>query len=152
LAVGTPTITSTSGGRSPRSARDANGNAEIEQDQLWEPLAVTPNFPEYPSGHTCATAAVAHAMEDFFPGGVRIPARNVVTGEERFYTCARDVVDDVVEAGMLIGVPFRSVNEDGTQLGRRIARQNRSRSFQAAPRIAVTLARPRYSPIIWITT
>lgn len=94
---------------------------------------MTPNFPEYPSGHACATAAVTQVIEDFFPQGVLIPARNIVTGEERFYRKAADVVDEVVEARMLIGVHFRSSNEDGADIGRRIAQQIRSRWFKRRP-------------------
>jgi hypothetical protein len=109
---------------------NADGNDRTEPDPAWEPLSVTPNFPEYPSGHACATAAVTHVIEDFFPQGVLIPARNIVTGEERFYRKAADVVDEVVEARMLIGVHFRSSNEDGADIGRRIAQQIRSRWFK----------------------
>ena len=68
-------------------------------------------------------------MEDFFPRDLRIPARNVATGEERFYTRARDVSDEVVEARMLIGVHFRFANEDGAEIGRRIARRIRREYF-----------------------
>jgi hypothetical protein len=109
---------------------DADGNPLTAADPGWEPLAVTPNFPEYPAGHACATAAVAHTIEDFFPYQVSIPARNVVTGEERFYRRARDVVNEVVEARMLLGVHFRSADEDGAEMGRRIARQIRRDGFR----------------------
>ena len=61
---------------------DVDGNRRTEADPSWEPLAVTPNFPEYPSGHTCATAAVAHTIEEFFQHEVHIPARHIVTGED----------------------------------------------------------------------
>lgn len=106
-----------------------DGNERTQADAAWEPLAVTPNFPEYPSGHACATAAVAYAIEDFFEHDVQIPARNIVTGDERLYRRARDVVDEVVEARMLIGVHFRSADEDGADIGRKIASQIRSRWF-----------------------
>jgi len=99
-------------------------------DSDWEPLAITPNFPEYPSGHACATAAVAHTIEDFFPHSVSIPARNIFTGEERFYRKAGAVVDEVIEARMLLGLHFRSADEDGADIGRKVARQIRSRWFK----------------------
>lgn len=110
-------------------AGDTDGNDRTDPDAAWEPLAVTPPFPEYPSGHACATAAVAYVMEDFFPHELRIPARNVVSGEERFYSRARDVSDEVVEARMLIGVHYRFANEDGAEIGRRIARRIRTDYF-----------------------
>jgi hypothetical protein len=110
----------------------ADANDRTMADPGWEPLVATPNFPEYPSGHACATAAVAQTIEDFFPHDVLIPARNIVTGEERFYRRARDVVDEVVEARMLLGLHFRSADEDGADIGRKVARQSRSRWFKAA--------------------
>jgi hypothetical protein len=114
-------------------AGDTDGNRRTDPDPAWEPLSVTPAFPEYPSGHACATTAVANLMEDFFPHDLRIPARNVNSGEERFYTRARDVVDEVVDARMLLGVHFRSADEDGSEIGRRIARQIRGRFCKRAP-------------------
>ena len=113
---------------------DTDGNPHTEADPGWEPLSTTPAFPEYPSGHTCATTAVANVMEDFFPHDLRIAARNVNTGEERFYTRARDVSDEVVEARMLLGVHFRAADEDGAEIGRRIARRIRTKFFKAERR------------------
>jgi hypothetical protein len=104
---------------------NADDNRSTEPDAAWEPLAVTPNFPEYPSGHACASAAVAHTIEDFFRRDVVIPARNIVTGEERFYRRAADLVDEVIEGRMLLGLHFRSADEDGAEIGWRIARQIR---------------------------
>jgi len=109
---------------------EADGNNLTAANSAWEPLAITPNFPEYPSGHACATAAVAHTIEDFFPHDVFIPARNVFTGEERFYRKAGDVVDEVIEGRMLLGLHFRSADEDGADIGRKVARQIRSRWFK----------------------
>jgi len=102
-----------------------DGNPRTEADPGWEPLAVTPNFPEYPSGHACASAAVAHTIEDFFQYDVLIPARNVVSGEERLYRRAGQIVDEVIEARMLLGLHFRTADEDGAEIGRKIARQIR---------------------------
>ena len=102
---------------------DADTHPKTEADPGWQPLAVTPNFPEYPSGHACASAAAAHTIEGFFQHDVVIPARNVVSGEERVYRRAALLVDEVIEARMLLGVHFRSADEDGAEIGRKIARQ-----------------------------
>ncbi|MFN8060285.1 MAG: vanadium-dependent haloperoxidase [Vicinamibacterales bacterium] len=100
---------------------DTDRNSGTDPDPNWEPLGVTPNFPEYASGHTCATAAVADTIERFFEGRVAIPARNVVTGEERVFRSAAAVIDEVVEARLLLGVHFRSADEDGAEIGHRVA-------------------------------
>ncbi len=113
---------------------DIDGNPRTEAEAGWEPLAVTPNFPEYPSGHACATAAVAHTIEDALKREglphVLIPARHFVSGEERFYRRASDVVDEVIEARMWLGLHFRSADEDGSDIGRRIANQLRRKFFR----------------------
>jgi hypothetical protein len=111
-------------------AGETDGNNRTAPDPAWQPLAPTPNFSEYPSGHTCVSAAVAHTIEDFFRHDIVIPARNVTTGEERFYAKASELVDEVVEARMLLGLHFRAGDEDGADIGRRIARQIRSRWFR----------------------
>jgi hypothetical protein len=52
-----------------------------------------------------------------------------VSGEERFYRRASDVVDEVVEARMWLGLHFRSADEDGADIGRQIANQLRRKFF-----------------------
>ena len=108
---------------------ETDGNDRTESDANWEPLTVTPDFPEYPSGHACATAAVAYTIEAFFDR-TRIPARHAATGEERVYQRAQDVVDEVIEARMLVGVHFRSADVDGAEMGRRIADQIQRERFK----------------------
>jgi hypothetical protein len=44
------------------------------------------------------------------------------------------LVDEVVEARMLIGAHFRSANEDGAEIGRRVARNIQKRWFKEAVR------------------
>ncbi len=122
---------------------ETDGNPQTQPDPTWAPLAVTPDFPEYPSGHACVTAAVAHTIEDYFPNGILIPARNVVSGEERIYRKAGDAVDEVIEARMLIGVHFRFANEDGADIGRKIARQIRTRWFKPRDASSSTPVEPR---------
>jgi PAP2 superfamily len=107
-----------------------DGNDLTAPDPTWQPLATTPNFPEYPSGHACATAAVAHTIEDYFQHEVRIPARNIVSGEERFFRTAPEVVSEIVEARMLLGLHFRAGDEDGATIGRNIASRIRSQWFK----------------------
>jgi hypothetical protein len=111
-------------------AGDTDHNENTIADLSWEPMFDTPNFPEYPSGHACATAAVAHTIEDYFDRDVLIPAHSVGTNTDRSYRRAKDVVDEVVEARMLIGVHFRTADEDGAVIGRKIAGQIRSRFFK----------------------
>jgi hypothetical protein len=61
---------------------------------------------------------------------VPIPARNVVSGEERAHRRADDLVDEVIEARMLLGLYFRPGDEDGAEIGRKTARQTRRMWFK----------------------
>ena len=48
----------------PQAASD--GNPATVADPSWQPLAATPNFPEYPSAHACHSTAVVAALDAFF--------------------------------------------------------------------------------------
>jgi hypothetical protein len=63
---------------------------------------------------------------------VPTPTHSEKTNTDRTYRNARDVVNEVIEARLLIGVHFRTANEDGAEIGRKIARQIRSRWFKAS--------------------
>jgi hypothetical protein len=102
---------------------DTDGNSRTLPDPTWQPLLPTPNHPEYPSAHACHTAAIAEALESFFgPGRLLFSVDSLVTGETRHYRRFRDVVEEVNNARVWAGFHFRYSQEDGTRLGRRVAR------------------------------
>ena len=51
---------------------DTDGNPNTTADPTWQPLATTPNFPEYPSAHACHSTAVVTALDAFF-GTDKVP-------------------------------------------------------------------------------
>jgi hypothetical protein len=102
---------------------DTDGNRLTVQDPTWQPLLTTPNHPEYPSAHACHTTAIAEALESFFgPGRVRFSVDSLVTGETRSYTRFSEAVEEVNNARVWAGFHFRYSQEDGTRLGRKVAR------------------------------
>lgn len=102
---------------------DVDGNAHTMADPTWQPLLPTPNHPEYPSAHACHTTAIAEALESFFDTGrVRFSIDSLVTGETRHYKRFREAVVEVNDARVWAGFHFRYSQEDGTKLGRRVAR------------------------------
>ena len=102
---------------------DTDGNARTLADPMWQPLLTTPNHPEYPSAHACHTAAIAESLESFFgPGRLQFSMDSLVTGDTRHYKRFRDVVVEVNNARVWAGFHFRYSQEDGTRLGRRVAR------------------------------
>jgi hypothetical protein len=102
---------------------DTDGNARTVADPTWQPLLATPNHPEYPSAHACHTTAVAEALEAFFgPGRLRFSVDSLVTGETRHYERFRDAVAEVNDARVWAGFHFRYSQDDGSRLGRKVAR------------------------------
>ncbi len=100
-----------------------DGNGRTLPDPTWQPLLPTPNHPEYPSAHACHTSAIAEVLEGFFgPGHQRFSMDSLVTGETRYYRKFNDVVEEVNNARVWAGFHFRYSQEDGTRLGRRVAR------------------------------
>jgi hypothetical protein len=102
---------------------ETDGNARTAPDPTWQPLSPTPNHPEYPSAHACHTTAIAEALESFFgPGRLRFSIDSLVTGETRHYKRFREVVAEVNNARVWAGFHFRYSQEDGSRLGRKVAR------------------------------
>ena len=108
-----------------------DGNSRTLLDGTWQPLLPTPNHPEYPSAHACHTAAIAGVLESFFgPGRIRFSVDSLVTGETRYYMRFNEVVEEVNNARVWAGFHFRYSQEDGSKLGRRVARFMTRNFFQ----------------------
>ena len=102
---------------------DTDGNPHTVPDPTWQPLLPTPNHPEYPSAHACHTTAIAEALESFFgPGRLRFSIDSLVTGETRYYKRFKEVVEEVNNARVWAGFHFRYSQEDGSRIGRKVAR------------------------------
>jgi len=102
---------------------DADGNEATTADAAWQPLRPTPPFPEYPSAHACHTTAVAEALQAFFgPHRIAFTLDSRATGTTHRFHSFQDVITDVNEARVLAGFHFRHSDEDGSALGRRVAR------------------------------
>jgi hypothetical protein len=102
---------------------DTDGNPRTEADPTWQPLRPTPNHPEYPSAHACHTTAIATALERFFgTRAVPFSLDSLVTGETRYYDTPEDVVQEVDRARVWAGFHFRSSDQEGSVLGRRVGR------------------------------
>jgi hypothetical protein len=133
----------------PRAAireADTDGNPDTVADPAWEPLFSaatqttpplgTPPFPEHPSGHGCVSGAVLHAMADFFGtdkvefdvvggrslNGAPIPPRHF----ERF----SDALQEIVDARVWGGIHFRTADEQGAVIGKKVAHWLRAHFFK----------------------
>ncbi|QFZ20818.1 vanadium-dependent haloperoxidase [Saccharothrix syringae] len=100
-----------------RSA-DTDGNPATTADPGWTPLVVTPPNPDYPSGHTCRTAAQMTAYAHFFGrDDVPFSAFSPDSGTTRRFDSFSEATAEVVEARIWAGIHFRSADVDGVGLG-----------------------------------
>ena len=113
---------------------ETDNNPDTVADATWQPLAATPNFPEYPSAHACHSTAVVEALDAFFGTDdvtltltSRAPG---VTERTRTYDRLHDVVKDVDWARVLVGFHFRNSDLQGSALGRKVGRYVTDNYFQ----------------------
>ncbi|HEX5618793.1 MAG TPA: vanadium-dependent haloperoxidase [Solirubrobacteraceae bacterium] len=121
---------------------DTDGNPRTDADPAWRPLfdpatpstppLVTPNFPDHPSGHSCVSSSVVHALQSYF-GTDRI-AFDVSSprfpGQPRHFRRFSDLLDELVDARVWGGIHFRTADEQGAGIGRNVARWERKHYFR----------------------
>jgi membrane-associated phospholipid phosphatase len=87
-------------------------------DPRWSPYIASPNFPEYPSGHSTSSAAAAQVLQSMFgqvaftsvtfPGGVRM---------QREFTSFRAAASEAAISRLYGGIHFRAAIENGMEMG-----------------------------------
>ena len=100
----------------------------------FTPLLATPSHPEYPSAHACLTFAEAEVLSRFlgtrqieidlrsFPTNPAMPVRHLETAD--------DLEREIVDARVWGGIHFRTSDEVGGVLGRRVASWALDRNFR----------------------
>jgi hypothetical protein len=119
-------------------AADTDGDPRTHPDPGWSSYLPTPPNPEYPSAHAVIAGAAEQVLEHFT--GRRIPASftatiargdgTVATREYRRGTRWSTLTQDNIDARVWAGVHFRSSDEAGAALGRRVAAYNLRRLDQ----------------------
>jgi hypothetical protein len=89
-------------------------------DPKWEPLLITPPFPEYPSGHSTQSAAAAEVLTAFFGEGYAFrDATHEADGiPPREYRDFRAAAREAALSRLYGGIHFRSAIERGLEQGR----------------------------------
>jgi hypothetical protein len=114
---------------------DTDGNLLTAADPNWTPLLTTPPYPDHPSGYNCFTSATMHTAETFFGRGkftfsltATVAGAPVTRNYERF----TDVIDETVDARILLGIHFRAPDVQGAALGQDVAHWLDKNYFQPA--------------------
>ena len=99
---------------------DTDGNAATEADPAWTALGAVPPYADEPSGANCVYSGVMNGAKAFFGSDA---AEFDITGggSTRHYSRFTDVIPDVIEARILLGIHFRRADVNGAELGRRVA-------------------------------
>ena len=98
---------------------DTDGNPDTESDPDWTPLLVTPNFPEYISGHSTFSGAAAAVVAAFF-GSDDIPFTTTsedLPGVSRSYGSFSEAAEEAGMSRIYGGIHFPSANLNGLASG-----------------------------------
>jgi len=98
-----------------------DGNPATTDDPAWTPLLVTPNFPEYPSGHATVSPAAAGVLGTYFGNAVEFTLTSeTLPGVVRTYASFTQAADEAFDARIYGGIHFRSACRDGRALGTQV--------------------------------
>ena len=100
---------------------DSDGNDLTAGDAAWQPLHPTPRHPEYPSGHTSNSSAMASILQSLFGEGTGAPITVTLSGITRQWETFDEAAREVIEARVYSGIHFRTADEVGAKMGRQVA-------------------------------
>jgi hypothetical protein len=91
-------------------------------DEHWNPLLQTPPFPEYTSGHSVISSAVATVLEQVIGKGVSFHDTTEMEylGLERNFTSIKDAADEAGISRLYGGIHFRAAIEEGKKQGQAV--------------------------------
>jgi hypothetical protein len=100
---------------------DFDGNDATTGDLTWTPLLTTPAHPEYTSGHSTNSSAMASIIESFFGDRPGVPIVVTLTGITRQWSSLSEGIDEVIDARVYSGIHFRTADEVGSRMGNQVA-------------------------------
>jgi hypothetical protein len=111
---------------------DTDGNDDTEADTGWTALGAVPPYPDEPSGANCVFSGVMNGAKGFF-GSDWAEFDLAGAGSTRHYSRFTDVIPDVIEARILLGLHFRTADVNGAELGRKVAEYVDANFFNCGP-------------------
>lgn len=116
---------------------DRDGNDDTAGDAAWEPLTTTHQHPEYPSGHTVNSSAMATILTLVFRDNPRTPivaTSPTAPGVSRRWTTFSEGVREVIDARIYAGFHYRTSDEVGAEMGSQVARFVMNQTLHSIPR------------------
>ena len=99
---------------------DEDGHDLTEADPTWTPLFPTPRHPEYASGHSTNSSAIATVMQLIFGDDPDLLITSTITGITRQWDTFSEGIDEVIDARVYSGIHFRTADENGSRQGGQI--------------------------------
>ena len=113
---------------------DEDGNALTSPDLTWTPLFPTPRHPEYTSGHSTNSTAMATIMQLIFGDAPGVPITSTITGITRQWNTFSEGVDEVIDARVYSGIHFRTADEVGSRQGGQVAHFVSTHALKRSPK------------------
>ena len=104
---------------------DLDGNDATTADPVWQPLFPTPPHPEYISGHSTNSSAMATMLGYLFgddPGITIIATSPTNPNFPRQWASFSEGVDEVINARIYSGIHYRTSDEVGARVGGQVAK------------------------------
>ena len=99
-----------------------DGNAATEADPSWEPLVVTPPYPDYTSGLCSIVGSAMRAVTRILgTDHIGISLTSPATSTTRRYESAAALIQDAVDARVWSGLHFRTADVAGIAGGAKVA-------------------------------
>jgi PAP2 superfamily len=100
---------------------DRDGNAETTADPSWQPLLITPPFPEYISGHSSFSSAAATILSRQIGSNINFSNTNITDpGVTRSFNNFQQAAAEAGMSRIYGGIHFMAANKEGLVLGKRI--------------------------------
>ena len=106
-----------------------DGNPATFAEASWTPMITTPPYPEYASGLVGVIGSTARVLRRL-TGGVDLVMTSAAAGVTRHYTSEAWISRDAIDARVWSGIHFRTADEVGLRMGRRVADWVLIRYFQ----------------------
>ena len=108
-----------------------DGNPATQTDATWTPLAVTPPYPDYTSGHACVSGSASGVFGHLFGADtIDIDVPSTVQGRPDRHFATSDALDtETMNARIWLGLHYRQAMTDGNMLGHAAAEAVISSTF-----------------------
>jgi hypothetical protein len=112
---------------------DTDGNAKTDRDLKWEPLIPTPAYPDYASGLSAVMGAVGRAVSRVLgTSHIDLYITSTAAGVTRHYDSASQLNRDVINARVWSGIHFRTADQVGSGMGKKVADWSLDHYFQSS--------------------